>query len=278
VARDVRRQHLAVRHAARPLALSLGLAVVTLLGLALAACDRAPRVERLAPVVIDTWPHDPEAFTQGLVWDEGRFLESTGRYGRSQLREVDATSGEVLRARSLSPREFGEGLALVGDRLIQLTYREGVAHVYDRTSFEPVGRFRYQGEGWGLCFDGEALWMSDGSDRLARRDPATFDVLGSLDVTLDGVGVSRLNELACVGTHVYANVWTSDEVMRIRTTDGRVDAVIDASALVPDEPRVRLDPDAVLNGIAYDPVEERFFLTGKLWDVMYVVRFEPAAR
>ena len=256
------------------------LAVVGALALVLgtAACDRTVQVEALVPVVLETWPHDPDAFTQGLVWDDGRFLESTGRYGRSDLREVDAVSGEVLRRRPLDTREFGEGLALVGERLIQLTYREEVAHVYDRASFEPIDRFRYEGEGWGLCFDGEVLWMSDGSDRLTRRDPATFAVLGSVQVTRDGRGVARLNELACVGDHVYANVWLTTDVVRIRRSDGRIDAVIDASALVPDDERVRRDPDAVLNGIAHDAAGERYFLTGKLWDVMYVVRFEPAAR
>ena len=255
---------------------ALACAAALLVALALLGCDRAPEAERLAPVVLDTWPHDPDAFTQGLVWDDGRFLESTGRYGRSELREVDAVSGEVLRARPLSEREFGEGLALVDDLLIQLTYREGVAHVYARDTFEPVGRFHYQGEGWGLCYDGNELWMSDGSDRLTRRDPASFEGRGSVQVTLDGRGVTRLNELACVGEHVYANVWMSQDLVRIRASDGRVDAVIDASALVPDDPRVRADPDAVLNGIAYDPTGDRFFLTGKLWDVMYVVRFEAA--
>ena len=244
----------------------------------LVACERGLEVSELVPVVLETWPHDPDAFTQGLVWDDGRFFESTGRYGRSDLREVDAISGEVIRSRPLDPREFGEGLALVNGRLIQLTYREGVAHVYDRNTFEPVGRFRYEGEGWGLCFDGSELWMSDGSDRLTRRDPDTFEVLGQQRVTRDGRGVERLNELACVGEHVYANVWLTDELVRIRRDDGRVDAVIDASALVPDDERVRADPDAVLNGVAFDPESDRFFLAGKLWDVLYVVRFEPARR
>ena len=251
---------------------------VLALVLAVASCDRSAALQTLEPVVLATWPHDPDAFTQGLVWDDGRFLESTGRYGLSDLREVDAASGEVLRRRPLDARYFGEGLALVDDRLVQITYREQVAHVFDRATFEPLGRFTYRGEGWGLCFDGEVLWMSDGSDRLTRRDPATFDVLGSVQVTREGRGVERLNELACVDDHVYANVWLTTDIVRIRTGDGRVDAVIDASALVPDDPRVRQNPDAVLNGIAHDPVDERFFLTGKLWDVMYVVRFAPARR
>jgi glutaminyl-peptide cyclotransferase len=236
------------------------------------ACDRGVVAER--PVVMETLPHDPEAFTQGLVWDDGVFLESTGRYGRSDLREVDARSGEVIRSRPLAANEFGEGLAQVGDRLIQLTYREGVAHVYDRETFEVVGRFRYDGEGWGLCYDGEDLWMSDGSATLTRRDPETFAVRGRLDVTRSGSPLRRLNELACVGDEIYANVWTTTDIVRIGTADGRVRAVIDASALVPDDARVRADPDAVLNGIAYDAALDRFFLTGKLWDVMYVVRFE----
>lgn len=228
------------------------------------------------PVVLETRPHDPDSFTQGLVWFEGRFFESSGRYGRSDLREVDAVTGEVVRSRPLAADEFAEGLALVEDRLVQLTYREGVAHVYDRETFEPIGRFRYDGEGWGLCYDGTDLWMSDGSSTLIRRDPTTFEIRGRLAVTRDGRPVTRLNELGCVGDEIYANVWMTTDIVRIVKRHGRVEAVIDASALVPDDPRVRADPDAVLNGIAHDPDEDIFFLTGKLWDVMYVVRFERA--
>ena len=231
--------------------------------------------ERLVAEVIASYPHDREAFTQGLVFHAGRFYESTGRYGRSELREVEIESGRVIRSRSLEPRFFGEGLALVGDRLIQLTYREGVALVYDRETFNELERFPYQGEGWGLCFDGEALWMSDGSSSLQRRDPTTFALLGSLPVRREGREVPRLNELACVPGGVVANVWLSDELVWIDPRSGAVTAVIDASALVPDDERVRGDRDAVLNGVSHDPETGRWWLTGKLWPVLYEVRFVP---
>lgn len=250
-------------------------AILSLVVVVAGACN-AQGVARLVPEVVRTLPHDPDAFTQGLVYADGRFYESVGRYGRSDLREVDPETGSVIRARPLETRLFAEGLALVGDRLIQLTYREGVAIVYDRDTFEELERFRYPGEGWGLCYDGRVLWMSDGSSTLQRRDPVTFELLGRLDVRRDGRAVPRLNELACVGEHVVANVWTSNELVRVRKADGRVDAVIDASDLVPVDPRVRADPDAVLNGVAHDPVTGRWWLTGKLWPVLYEVRLVAA--
>jgi glutaminyl-peptide cyclotransferase len=256
------------RRFARELAFTAALALLVIVT---GACN-AQGVQRLVPEVVRALPHDPDAFTQGLVYADGRFYESTGRYGRSDLREVDPETGAVVRRRPLEARFFAEGLALVGDRLIQLTYREGVAIVYDRDTFEELERFRYAGEGWGLCYDGAVLWMSDGSSTLQRRDPVTFEVLGRLDVRRDGRAVPRLNELACVGEHVVANVWTSNELVRVRKADGRVDAVVDASALVPEDPRVRADPDAVLNGIAHDPATDRWWLTGKLWPVLYEVR------
>jgi glutaminyl-peptide cyclotransferase len=236
----------------------------------------AQGVERLVPEVVRAVPHDPDAFTQGLLYTDGRFYESTGRYGRSDLREVEPATGAVIRSRPLEDRFFAEGLALVGERLIQLTYREGTALVYDRDTFEEVARFRYDGEGWGLCYDGRELWMSDGSSSLQRRDPTTFELLGRLPVQRDGRPVPRLNELACVGEHVVANVWQTTELVRIEKRSGRVDAVVDAAALVPDDPRVRADRDAVLNGVAHDEATGRWWLTGKLWPVLYEVRFVAA--
>ncbi len=249
-----------------------GLAV--LLVTALTACS-ANGVARWVPEVTATLPHDPNAFTQGLVYDGGHFYESTGLYGRSDVREVDVATGAVVRSRPLPERYFAEGLALVDDRLIQLTYREGVAFAYDRDTFEEVDRFAYDGEGWGLCFDGQDLWMSDGSSTLQRRSAVDFALLDRIDVRLEGQPVVRLNELACVDEHVIANVWMTTELVRIEKATGRVDVVIDASALVPDDDRVRATPDAVLNGVAYDPATGRWWLTGKLWPVLYEVRLVP---
>ena len=239
----------------------------------LAACRTSEPV-RLAPEILAEVPHDADAFTQGLLIHDGRVFESTGLYGRSSLREVVLATGEVLRLRPLADELFAEGLARVGDELIQLTWREGVALRYDLETFEPTGLHRYDGEGWGLCFDGTALWMSDGSARLTRRDPSTFEVKDRVAVTLDGEPLPRLNELECVDGAVWANVWQTDRIVRIDPERGRVEAVVDAAGLLDAETRASLDQDAVLNGIAWDG--EAFWLTGKRWPAMFRVRFEEA--
>ena len=228
--------------------------------------------ERLRVQVLAVLSHDRGAFTQGLLWDNGALYESTGLYARSSLRQLDRTTGEVVRAIPLDPRLFGEGLTQVGDRLIQLTWMEGVALVYDLRTFERLGQLSYEGEGWGLCYDGERLIMSDGSSSLALRDAQTFERIGSITVILDGRPVERLNELECVGDRVYANVWQTDTILRIDARTGRVDAVIDASALL--APPDRLGAD-VLNGIAYDAEKDVFLITGKLWPRLFEVRFVP---
>lgn len=238
------------------------------------AARAMPPVERLAVEVLAVLPHDPGAFTQGLLHHQGYLYESTGLYGDSSLREVDPASGEVLRQLPLDPAFFGEGLALVEDRLIQLTWREGLALIWRLDDFRLVGAHQYAGEGWGLCFDGEALWMSDGSATLYRRDAHDFSLLAAVEVSLHGRPMMKLNELACVGGHVYANVWRRDRIVRIDTSTGRIDAEIDASALNPlsERPGGR---EAVLNGIAHDPERDEFYLTGKFWPTMFRVRFVP---
>jgi len=228
--------------------------------------------ELLKAKVLATFPHDPKAFTQGLVWYAGKLYESTGQYGSSSLREVAPKTGEVLRYLPLEPRYFGEGLALAGDRLIQLTWQEGTAFAYSRDGFAPRGTFGYSGEGWGLCYDGQRLVMSDGSDRLTFRDAQTFAPQGGVNVTLEGKPLLDLNELECVDGAVYANLWRRDEIVRLDPASGRVTAVVAAAGLLADADRPGTD---VLNGIAYDPETKTFLITGKLWPKLFEVVFVP---
>ncbi len=246
--------------------------IFLLVGLSLTVGCQAQELSRAVPEVLATYPHDPEAFTQGLLLEDGHFYESTGIYGESSLREVVPETGEVLREVELSPDLFAEGLTLVADRLIQITWKAGVALVYNADTFEQTDTFSYEGEGWGLCFDGDELVMSDGSATLTRRDPETFAPLGTAEVKLNGEPVAMLNELECVGDSVYANIWQTDTIVKI-VEDGRVTQEIDASNLLTQSERAQLDPNAVLNGIAYDPDTETFFLTGKLWPKLFAVRF-----
>jgi glutaminyl-peptide cyclotransferase len=228
----------------------------------------AERAVRLDVRIVARYPHDPAAFTQGLVWHDGWLLESTGLYGASSVRRVEPATGRVEQQAALPGHLFGEGLARVGDRLVQLTWREGVARVLDLASLEVVSEHRYAGEGWGLCFDGLHLVMSDGSDRLTLRDPGTFAEVGSLPVTLDGAPLTRLNELECADGWVYANVWGSDWIARIEPGSGIVRAVADASSLLSETERAGAD---VLNGIAFDPQRRLFLVTGKLWPALFAV-------
>jgi len=228
----------------------------------------------LAWEVVSRRPHDPGAFTQGLLFDEqGRLFESTGLRGESTLREVDARSGMVQRTVSLRDELFGEGLALVADRLIQLTWQSGEATARDKESFRALDTFEFDGEGWGLCYDGQRLVMSDGSDTLTFRDPVTFETVGSLDVTLDGQPVRNLNELECVEGAVWANVWFSDRILRIDPSNGRVDGVLDLDGIIDPNPAIARSSN-VLNGIAYDAEADTFLVTGKRWPEMIEIRID----
>jgi glutamine cyclotransferase len=234
-----------------------------------------PLPERLKVEVVSVRPHDPEAFTQGLVFHGGSLYESAGNYGKSSLREVDPKTGTVRRKVPVAAEYFAEGLALVDDRLIQITWKEEKALVYNLADFKPAGELRYDGEGWGLCYDGARIVMSDGSDRLTFRDPKTFATISTLNVTREGKPVPQLNELECVDGLVYANVWQTDEILRIDPKDGRVTAVVDAAGLLTPDERRTAD---VLNGIAWDPSAKTFLITGKLWPKMFEVRFVPAGK
>ena len=217
-----------------------------------------------------TLPHDPSGYTQGLLIHDGVFFESTGQYGESDVRQVDIATGDVLLSHALADEYFGEGIALVGDKLIQLTWKAGLAFVYDAATLVPEGTFAYEGEGWGLCHDGQSLFMSDGSGTLQRRDPATFELLDLIEVTRSGFSVRNLNELECVGDHIYANIYMRDEIVRVDKSTGEVTGQLDAFALSLASGRPA-DAGAVFNGIAYDDATGTFYVTGKLWSSMFEI-------
>ncbi len=218
--------------------------------------------------------HDPTAFTQGLEISEGRLFESTGApQGRSSsIRELDRATGEVMRLESITEDIFAEGLTFVDGRIFQLTWLAGTALVRDPEDFSEIERFSYEGQGWGLCYNGRVLVMSDGSAELHFRDPETFERVGEpVAVTLDGKELPSLNELECVDDRVYANVWMTDLIVQIDPVTGRVVALADFSNFGLPRPD---DPNAVLNGIAWDPETETFLVTGKDWPTIYEISFE----
>jgi glutaminyl-peptide cyclotransferase len=231
-------------------------------------------VERLRVQVVRTYPHDRAAFTQGLLIDGGKLFESTGLVGQSSLREVELATGRVIRKVDVPAPVFAEGLALAGDNLIQLTWQNGRALIYNKHTFARAGEYSYRGEGWGLCNINSQLVMSDGSSRLTFRRAKDFGVDRVLNVTMDGQPLEQLNELECVDGAVYANVWQRDLIVRIDAATGRVTQHIDAPNLLSPIERQGVD---VLNGIAYDPADQTFLITGKLWPKLFRVKFVKAA-
>jgi glutaminyl-peptide cyclotransferase len=233
--------------------------------------------EQLIPKILSVRPHDTGAFTEGLVWYSGFLYESSGLYSESDLRQVDPQTGKVLRRAKDPPQVFGEGLALNGNHLVQLTWQEKIAYVYDLDTLAQISSFSYDGEGWGLCFDGKQYYMTNGSASISARDAKTFALVSEVQVVQDGQPVDMLNELECVGDSLYANVWKTNNILRIDKVTGRITAVIDASGLLTPEEVAAAGPDGdgVLNGIAYDPTHDVFLITGKLWPKMFEVKFVP---
>lgn len=223
--------------------------------------------------VIRTYPHDPAAFTQGLLYHEGYLYESTGLYGQSSLRKVVLETGEVLQRVDLPPEFFAEGLALWEDRLIQLTWLEGTGFIYALEDFALFGQFTYPTEGWGLTHDGQRLIMSDGSHKLFFLDPGSMQITGFVEVTDQGQPVDRLNELEYIRGEVFANVWLTDEIVRVDPTSGQVLGRIDLSGILQEAQITQ--PVDVLNGIAYDPDRNRLFVTGKQWPLLFEIRLVP---
>jgi len=223
--------------------------------------------------VINSYPHDAQAFTQGLLFYNGKLYESTGRYKHSSLREVDLKTGAVSRSIELQDQFFAEGIARVGSQLYQLTWRKGQAFVYDLETFTKIKTFQYKTEGWGLCSDGSSLYMSDGTATLYQRNPDTFEIENELQVMSGEAPVSCLNELECVGDKIYANVLGSIFIVKIDKKTGRVVGTIDASSLLPKH-APGSDNYGVLNGIAHNPETGSFYLTGKYWPKLFEVRVE----
>ena len=223
--------------------------------------------------VVNVFPHDPEAFTQGLIFLDGFLYESTGLYGGSSLRKVDLETGEVLQKVALKSGDFGEGLTIWEDTLIQVTWRENKGYVYDLVDFSLQEQFRYETEGWGLTHDGDMLIMSDGSSELYFIDPESFQVNDSITVTYQDEKVIRLNELEYIQGEVYANIWLTDSIIRINPETGQVTGWIDLGGILPAASKTQ---DAgVLNGIAYDPETGRLFITGKQWPSLYEIKLIP---
>ncbi|MHC1742691.1 MAG: glutaminyl-peptide cyclotransferase [Syntrophobacteraceae bacterium] len=225
--------------------------------------------------IVHTYPHDPEAFTQGLVYHEGYLYESTGLYGRSSLRKVEIETGKPIQSIPLSPALFGEGLTLMDGRLIQLTWQSRVGFVYDLKSFALVKEFHYQTEGWGLTHDGSTLVMTDGTASLIFLDPATFKETGRTDVRCVSTPVRQVNELEMVRGEIFANILGKDVIARISPQNGAILGWIDLTEL-----RKALGPVRgadVLNGIAYDPENDRLFVTGKLWPQLFEIRLKPSS-
>lgn len=237
--------------------------------LAASACD--PGLAEIDYEVAATLPHDPGAYTQGLLFHDGFLFESTGQYGASSLRKVDPQSGRVVASIAIDSAYFAEGLALVDSELIQLTWKSGLAFVYDVETFELKRQLKYSGEGWGLCFDGTSLYMSNGSAQISVRDPQTFEVQSEVEVTTNGLPLTMINELECVGDHIYANVYLTDRIVQIDKLTGEVVAELDGFALSLAALRPE-NRDAVLNGIAYIEETDIFLVTGKLWPTMFAIR------
>lgn len=253
-----------------------------LLLLAFAGCEKhqtIPNPPPPAPIshypgfeLLRTFPHASEAFTQGLTFGNGRLFESTGIYGQSEVRELDAQTGSVLRQSALAPEQFGEGLMLWSNQLIQLTWKAGVARILDRDSFRVLDTFSYPGEGWGLTHDGRHWFLSDGSAQIRILDPTTREETGRLDVTENGKPLANLNELEYANGWILANIWQSDRIVAIRPETGEVGLHWSLSPLWQ---RLPLDarPD-VLNGIAWLPHSQTVLVTGKWWPQMFEIRLD----
>jgi len=230
------------------------------------------RARRIAYEVVNSYPHDPTSFTQGLLWRDGGLYESTGQYGQSKLRRLEFPSGRVLKEVNLSQELFGEGLALVDSRLIQLTWQSQRGFVYDLDTFKVEREFSYSTEGWGLTYDGKNLILSDGSSDLFYFDPQTFKTVRKLAVRMNGQPVTELNELEFIEGEIWSNVWQQDLIVQIDPSSGMVRSFLDLKGIL--APTDKTGGENVLNGIAYDQERKRIFVTGKLWPRIFEIKIK----
>ncbi|MFN8496028.1 MAG: glutaminyl-peptide cyclotransferase [Caldilineaceae bacterium] len=222
--------------------------------------------------VVNAYPHDPSAWTEGLLFDNGALYEGTGENGRSFVRKIDWQTGKILQQLSLSDQYYGEGIVIFGDKLYQLTYQTHIGFVYDKQTFALLQNFTYPTEGWGFTQDGTHLIMSDGSARLTYRDPATLQSVGHVDVSNQQGPVPQLNELEYIQGKIYANIWMTNQIVIIDPPTGKVTAYLDLTGLLPPADQA---PNQWLNGIAYLPQEDRLFVTGKHWPKLFEIRLVP---
>ena len=223
--------------------------------------------------VIHTYPHATTSYTEGFFYRDGHFYEGTGIKGHSQVLVTDPATGRVLQHIDLAPQYFGEGIVDWGPNLYEWTWQTNIGFVYNRATLQKIADFTYTGEGWGMTHDATHLITSDGTATLRFRDPKTFHEVRSLRVTDQGSAVNELNELEFIHGEIYANVWHTNRIARISPTDGHVIAWIDCTGLL--SPMLQLDPEAVLNGIAYDPHHDRLFVTGKQWPTIFEIKPTP---
>jgi glutamine cyclotransferase len=231
------------------------------------------RLPVLTYEVVNTFPHDPNSFTQGLVYRDGSLYESAGEYGKSSLRKVELQTGRVVQQTAVPPKYFAEGLALLNGKLYQLTWQEHTGFVYDAGTFQKLDEFYVDGDGWGLTTDGESLILSDGTNQIRFLDPATFRVRRTISVLFNNRPLTELNELEYVKGEIYANVWHTDRIARIDPKSGALLGWVDLSGLLP--AAERSSREAVLNGIAYDESGGRLFVTGKLWPKLFEIKLKP---
>jgi len=220
--------------------------------------------------IVDTYPHDKEAFTQGLVVQNDVLYEGTGLYGKSSLRKLDLETGKVLQNYELPAQYFGEGITVFQDIIIQLTWKSGTGFVYDSSSFKLLRDFTYDTEGWGLTHDGERLIMSDGTSTLYFLNPENFSTIGHIEVLKNGTPVDKLNELEYINGQIYANIWQTDYIAIINPQSGQVSGWVDLSGLLSSQSYS--EPVDVLNGIAYDAANDRLLVTGKLWPCLFEIK------